>query len=313
MPEHLRQTEESNQAGVLGQLYAPEQEPRGDITKLIAQLGSTDAAEQTSAEQALLKRGPEAVQALIAVMKTEKSNLRQRERRYPLVLIALSVIGTGVPAFINIYLNLYDSYWHYVAILLGPLLVVSFIKWSKIDVNRLRYASTLHKNAANLLAKFEDERAVGPLIEGLDFGDRNAIKTALKRLLPRLKATDASLLNAKQRARLYLELKWSREYEWNPFVDTEFIATILKALEQIGDETALPYVKRLARSSHRQPIRQAAQECLPFLQQRLENIGTLLRAADVPDTHIDTLLHPVQNTSEADPQTLLRRDTSQQE
>lgn len=82
---------------------------------------------------------------------------------------------------------------------------------------------------------------------------------------------------------------------------------ILRALEQVGGADAVPVVRQLAaknsvcnpstpRKRWKQEIRQAAQECLPFLEQRAEEerlARTLLRAADASATTPDLLLRPV--------------------
>jgi hypothetical protein len=82
----------------------------------------------------------------------------------------------------------------------------------------------------------------------------------------------------------------------------------LRALEQVGDETALPVVEKLAKSAGDTQVRFAAQECLPFLQQRADQVRveqTLLRASG-PGSSADVLLRPASNGAEAAPQQLLR-------
>ena len=94
--------------------------------------------------------------------------------------------------------------------------------------------------AVKQIAVLDDIRAVGPLADALEL-DAKSIRTvarkALTRLLPRLQASDAHLLNADQRASLHRALKSK---------DEEFVIAALKAYEQVGDEKALPYVERLA-------------------------------------------------------------------
>ena len=169
-------------------------------------------------------------------------------------------------------------------------------------------ASQSHKKAASELAEIDDIRAVGPLAESLDIDDRSVralVQSGLIRLLPRLQASDASLLNATQRACLNRALNGSNEV---------LVLSVLKAYEQVGEETALPFVEKLAtetahttRSSH---ITKAAQECREFLRARVERqraSQTLLRGASAIDVAPDTLLRPAQETG-SDPEQLLRAD-----
>lgn len=130
-------------------------------------------------------------------------------------------------------------------------------------------------------------QAVGPLIDvlatrtSIGFFPGRKIKVALIRLLPRLQSTDANLLVPRQRSALNRFLRHDDSGR-NPFYNADLSVAILRALEQVGDETALPDVRNLAKSAKDARVRSAAQECLPFLQQlvdhpHLEN--TLLRAS----------------------------------
>jgi hypothetical protein len=168
-------------------------------------------------------------------------------------------------------------------------------------------ASQAQKRVTKELAEFEDIRSVGPLAEALEYQDRELkaiAESKLTRLLPRLRASDASLLDEEQRKCLYRALRGR---------DTNLILAVLKALEQIGDEQAVPFVQKLANgeglAARNSGIRAAAQECLPALQERAERERAsreLLRAASASDTPSDVLLRPAGGTIEADPQQLLR-------
>jgi hypothetical protein len=166
--------------------------------------------------------------------------------------------------------------------------------------------------AARKLATHDDVRGVGPLAEALEWPDSDiqmVASRALTRLLPRLQATDAGLLNAAQRANLYRKLN---PYQSGHHVELQL--AILKAMEQVGDEAAVPYVQRLAGSItltwHQKRVRQAAQDCLPYLKDRAAQLRvsqTLLRASSATTVTPDMLLRPAENTSNA-PEQLLRAD-----
>jgi hypothetical protein len=163
------------------------------------------------------------------------------------------------------------------------------------------------KKAAKELAQFEDIRAVGPLAEALEYQDkglRSEAEAALIRLLPRLQASDAGHLNEDQRKCLHRALYCK---------NTSLVLAILKALEQVGDEKALPYVEKLAegrtRRSRDRQIQADAASCLPYLKQRAEESRsrqTLLRAASALDTPADILLRPVMASADTPSEELLR-------
>lgn len=172
-------------------------------------------------------------------------------------------------------------------------------------------ASEKQTKAARMLARFDDVRAVGALIEALDWPEeqvRVAARLALLRLLPRLQASDAALLHTGQRTSLYRYLKMRNAHR-----DADFLVTILKALEQVGDASALPPVQRLAEGAahtyNQRRVRRQARECLPYLEARAEQqraSQTLLRASSAGATSPQMLLRPATGSNNAEPQQLLR-------
>ena len=171
-----------------------------------------------------------------------------------------------------------------------------------------------HKRLARRLAKIDDVRCVGRLAELLEWPDehvRRIAMEALTRLLPQVNATDNVLRSPAQRGNLnrMLVLDNARHH-------TDFLVSILKALEQIGDVSSVPYVQRLANaqpvSSRERRVCDAARECLPYLKTRSElnrSSQTLLRASSATATGTDTLVRPVIVTTATDPEELVRAST----
>lgn len=167
------------------------------------------------------------------------------------------------------------------------------------------------KAAAQQLAAYDNIQGIGPLAEALEWPDpaiRALAARSLTRLLPQLNASDAGLLSVNARGCLYRCLKIG-----NARHEETLLLAILKALEQVGDEAALPYVQRLVDS---QPVtraqirvRQKAVECLPFLesgasQRRGHDI--LLRASSMDSAQPEILLRPAASGAITESDQLLR-------
>jgi hypothetical protein len=114
-----------------------------------------------------------------------------------------------------------------------------------------------------------------------------------------MRPSDALLLSSKHRAILYryLDIGLAAEYE-------EFIQAVLKALAQIGDQSAVRPVERLTTDTAYTPAQKRVQcgavaclQMLPLTADHTEHITTLLRpAASEPPAEI--LLRPGRNVSE---------------
>ena len=127
---------------------------------------------------------------------------------------------------------------------------------------------------------------------------------SLSSLLPRLQASDAKNLLPRHISILNNELTHRRTLKWKPRVGTDHILTVLKALEQVGDETSLTAVEKLVHITKSEKVREAAEACLPFLQQRaVLGKHTLLRAAS---HNTADLLLPAHGAAEPKSDTLLR-------
>lgn len=173
---------------------------------------------------------------------------------------------------------------------------------------RRAVASDYDHALAQSLQKWGDVRAVGPLAQALSIRriDKAIVTDALTTLLPKLKPSDASLLDRDQRSALFAALKLS------PEIYAEFLIALLGGLAQLGDPEALPHVealmKRLPDTPEEQRVFEAAHVCREVLLEaaRLEQEKqTLLRPAAQADS-TDNLLRPVASASQTDEAILLR-------
>lgn len=156
------------------------------------------------------------------------------------------------------------------------------------------------------LVNYDDIRVIGPLLSALEWPDALAyerpFRRTLTKLLPQLTASDALLLTDAHRARLHRELVQP---------DAEYCCAILKALEQIGDESSLEFVRPLAEglplTTDPNSVRAVAKECFQVLAERAEKKQSrerLLRPAEGDPA--GTLLHPISTQGSGDSDQLLR-------
>jgi hypothetical protein len=153
--------------------------------------------------------------------------------------------------------------------------------------------------------KLGDARAAGVLTEALTWPDPGAVvlaRSALTKILNEITGDDTAALTRDQRR--ILDAVLVDETDQNYFTKLLRLA-ILRAWKQIGDETSLPVVRRLASTQttdkNRQELVLAAQECLPFLEEvakKNEQGQVLLRAASLsgnPDLARDLVRPAVDN------------------
>lgn len=264
-------------------------EPEVD-SKIILKLSSKQASERNEAEEVLEALGPEAVDALIAVLQKEAAAYRKRRTMayvglaaFVMVMIVLAALQSDNVAFITTF--------------------TSFMTFAT--------ASQLQKNAARKLAEYDDVRIVGHLAAQLDVQDgdlRKQVVPRLTQLLPKLRASDSVYITPEQHAALTRVLKRP-----NLKKELAFVEAVVRAMEQIGTEEDVEPVRRLAAENGpaaRYPaIREAARECLPSLEERAERLreaNTLLRAASAPESPPETLLRPASGSADVDPSGLLR-------
>lgn len=151
---------------------------------------------------------------------------------------------------------------------------------------------------------------------------RASIDQVLLRLLPRVSKDQADEWTPLQRKQLLATFVF-------PVRHFEAAIGILEALQRIGDDWALPTVRKLTRMNTNgtfrtvdkrmakaeycrrlKMIREAAEACLPFLEMRMEEqkqAETLLRASEPGAAAPDTLLRAAEHASpEIPPEQLLR-------
>lgn len=168
-----------------------------------------------------------------------------------------------------------------------------------------------HARMAHSILREENPEAVGRIAEAALWPDgriRAAAMSTLARLLPRLKASDAGILTSSQRGCLngLLNRTTAQEYP-------ETVVALLRALEQIGDVSAMRYVQSLVdmpgRSARIAAVREAARECLPVLAERARlntDPQVLLRPAEAPGAPSEILVRPASGAPVADDMMLVR-------
>jgi hypothetical protein len=173
---------------------------------------------------------------------------------------------------------------------------------------RRAMASDYEHSLAQSLKRWGDVRAIGPLAQALSIRriDQAVVTSALTTLLPKLKPSDAPLLDRGQRAALYTALKL------DPDKHAEFLVALLGGLAQLGGSAALPHVERLidhlAATQRADTVLEAALVCKPALEEavRLEREKqTLLRPAAETEP-AETLLRPAASVRQTDEAILLR-------
>jgi hypothetical protein len=277
---------------------APSYVPEAEIRKVFQQIQRTTSVGKIATGIRFLftyeEIGAVRPEALLQMQIDEVFALLDREREKRTRWRCLSLfIGRQLVLTLPLFGFLMHLHW---SIWLGyPMLIPLSLLFSS------KAASQRHQAATATLARFDDVRAVGPLAEALEFQDKHVRPYAVQsliRLLPRLKASNASLLNVQQRACLNRALNGE---------NTELTLAILKAWEQVGDVAAITVVDRLAKNQRRgrqmPEVIVAAQECLRFLRQsteRRQSDSELLRPAGADQTSSDVLLRPVGPHSSAE-------------
>jgi hypothetical protein len=244
------------------------------------------------------------VETLRSLLSREMKAYCIEKRRFRTMLICAALLHVAAYRFV-LHAPAYDG---------GGVLLMLLVAWITLPSlfarhNALRTIRRRVPAVVVLLHKYQARNSIGVLIEAMECGDEatsNYARIAVIALLPCLSATEGSLLEDSHRAYLYRAL---RSYS------SQLILAILPALEQIGDDQAIPYVERLIPGpvwlADSRNIEQAAQKCLLSLQERSKERQArqaLLRATIASALPSDALLRPAQEVSAMEPQQLLRAD-----
>ena len=175
-----------------------------------------------------------------------------------------------------------------------------------------RIARREEARSRNALEALDDVGMVGPLLQAYaaeQSTNQPHIAAALRRLLPRLQAENANLLDREQRAALYQVIGISR---LNTILyDKTLVLAGLRALRYVGDKDALPVVLKVAKSIDRE-VRDAANDCLQLLMELAEQYKRgeqYLRPSSASTLQIgqsDVLLRPASGVEQTAPEQLLR-------
>src|SRR4051794_38148724 len=110
-----------------------------------------------------------------------------------------------------------------------------------------RRRAALQRGMAAALCKYDDPCLLSILIELYQSNaDTELVTAPLIRVLGRLKESDAAVVRESDHIRLYVEL--DRCCDYMPH-SNELVLAILKALERVGNSSAIPHVKKLIASA----------------------------------------------------------------
>lgn len=291
--------------------WRPQPDPL--VEELIEQARGKNVEQRNTALKALFQMGPAGIETLLQLLYTDtrkRHNLKTIITVLAWVMIPVSMLMLPVILF-SLCTNTLMQTTLFAA-------GVWLLNWFLFVMRTRLPLSARQKAIMPIISEINDMRAIGPLVDILNsksIYNSDLLQAPLTRLLLQVRSSDAHLLDRANRAILCRQLDTmgsSRNQE-----SIAFTVAILRALEQVGDAEAVPYVGQLA---HRLPppapeVREAAKRCLEFLQLRggAQNIRqTYLRAADKTVARPDQLLRAAQNSGESQPDQLLRPEATGQ-
>ncbi len=246
------------------------------------------------------EQSDEELEALLARVSLIPANRKRRTWLVPTLTISGLILMTVICGV----MGLIDNGWFFViGIFTFPLITCVTL----IAINRKE------RRDIEALAKYDDIRAVGGLLDGVNFGNRRlkrSVHRSLEQLLPKLAETDADLLSTGQREALNMLI-----YDKSP----ELAMAALQAIQRVGDGTALPYLTAMAvgkgipatLQNRSGEVQEYARQAAERIQARIDfqnRANVLLRASQRPDTPSDQLVRPAYNTSQVEVGELLRPD-----
>lgn len=268
-------------------LYEPH---KGELERLLRHLNSQDDVLHAEALRRARALPPE---SLLELAQIEAQTYRKRNRMTGYFILVLTLVALVV-LFAYHRLGFWKPEDH-----LSPLAYFSgFILYVSLLV-RERYVPTRARHSlASIIEETQDLRFLSILLAlqkemKADPTVTRSVYNALRRLVPQIVHGDSSGISVSERIQALLLILGA------PYKDVELTLSVLKALEQIGDESAIPAVTELAETSAATPgmkrIQQAARECLPYLHihaDEMRQARTLLRASNPAFGGTDDLLRP---------------------
>ena len=246
-----------------------------ELTKKVRQLiksAGSSSHNQKKADAELVALGDEAIAILCSISKAEGD----RSVRLPILSSSFSSLGWIV--FLIAHLSGANVFYKGLAFGLVGI-------GATFSAPLLYFKLVENARATRLLASLDDLRVIGSLLDSLmaSMGDtplRDWIRLSLVRILPRLQSSDSAGLLPRHITVLNIELNHCFIPRLVSGAKVDYLLVVLKALEQVGDETSLPAVEKLIQTTDNEKVREAAEACLPFLQERaVLGKHTLLRAA----------------------------------
>ena len=206
-------------------------------------------------------------------------------------------------------LFIFTSAIAFVALLI-PVFTVLFGLGGLLNIHR---ANRVRMAAVLALGRLRSPEAVGALARAtLDVspGIRSVAEESLRQCLPQITPDHYARLDADTVPALCRLLNVKKERLFANHAHTEqLVLDALAALGKIGDGSAVRPVESVAEDGWTQPVRAAARQILPVLQERQRqenNPRLLLRGSAPPPTPGDQLLRPTSTTLIALPEQLLR-------
>ncbi|HLJ55372.1 MAG TPA: hypothetical protein VKT77_10060 [Chthonomonadaceae bacterium] len=256
-----------------------------------AELDSDSAAPITEAEHAERARIDAAVDAAMADVEQAMRDIHAPAVRNGFVAAAWMVI---VPCYLAVAWSRFAQ-GDWVLGVVSVAIAAAATQLYRVGV------SMKHTDIANRLIRLDDVRVLGRLAELLEWPNpeiHRAVMPAMTRLLPKVKASDRPFRTRMQRTSFNRSLSAANAYS-----HPGYVIAALKALEQIGDASAVPPVTALANASPssagERKVCDAAAECLPYLLQRAKQtdlIDSLLRASAPSSSGPDTLMRAAATT-----------------
>ena len=255
------------------------------LQRLLDQLNSRDPIILAEALREARALPPDDLLRLILLSR--KARKVRREKRFGLHVIVMS--------FVAFCLFGMRSHSHFTYVVLCN--VIFMMCNMCVDVLYHTYQRARRK-INEILQEVDDIRFIPHLLRSIGGPSDEGLREALRRMLPQVRADHAPLWSKADKATLLIQFK-------KPTHDVRLTLCCLKALEQIGDKSAIPAVKKLMEQAFLngwKTLWKASKECLLYLESnsgKFQQAETLLRASDAAHVRPDVLLRAASSTAEA--------------